>query len=152
MPFGISIKISKKLNSIDTSTPIHLIMWNGFSAITLIRAEIKTKKLFYLLIYLPFHMIFIPSQWFKFPLSIPFSLKNLISWSTCLLMTNFHCFFYWNAFVLYGFFSLLLNSGSYCIFFCFISENKSFLSSCFQDFLITFSFQLFMCLSTFSLC
>ena len=34
-------------------------------------------------------MIFIPSQWSKFPLSIPFSLKNLISWSTCLLMTNF---------------------------------------------------------------
>ena len=34
-------------------------------------------------------MIFIPSQWSKFPLSIPFSLKNLISWRTCLLMTNF---------------------------------------------------------------
>ena len=29
------------------------------------------------------------------------------------------------------------------IFFCFISEDKSFLSSCCQDFLITFSFQLF---------
>ena len=58
------------------------------------------------------------------PLSIPFSLKNLISWSTCLLMTNFHCVFYWNAFVLYGFFSLLLNSGS-----CFLYFSASFLKS-----------------------
>ena len=39
-------------------------------------------------------------------------------------MTNFHCVFYWNAFVLYGFFSLLLNSGS-----CFLYFSASFLKS-----------------------